>query len=163
MTPKQILTKFSDRVKHQLKRHKHTRIEICKNYHRESMDELIFLSDGNGFIVDNLVDTDNVLVAGWSGKYRSTHGSTMDHSQKHPDHPDNDIERLSSVSPMLITIDQSTVSDCVHGHEVLWQSVCLMLGQCLRRWPNVNPLKPEFTIVIFIHYKPRIAVAILDL
>ena len=23
-------------------------------------------------------------------------------------------------------------------------------------------LKPEFTIVIFIHYKPRIAVAILD-
>ena len=26
-----------------------------------------------------------------------------------------------------------------------------------------NPFKPEFTIVIFIHYKPRIAVAILDL
>ena len=26
-----------------------------------------------------------------------------------------------------------------------------------------NPIKPEFTIVIFIHYKPRIAVAILDL
>ena len=26
-----------------------------------------------------------------------------------------------------------------------------------------NPLKSEFTIVIFIHYKPRIAVAILDL
>ena len=26
-----------------------------------------------------------------------------------------------------------------------------------------NPLKPKFTIVIFIHYKPRIAVAILDL
>ena len=26
-----------------------------------------------------------------------------------------------------------------------------------------NPLKPEFIIVIFIHYKPRIAVAILDL
>ena len=24
-------------------------------------------------------------------------------------------------------------------------------------------LKPEFTIVIFIHYKPRIAIAILDL
>ena len=24
-----------------------------------------------------------------------------------------------------------------------------------------NPFKPEFTIVIFIHYKPRIAVAIL--
>ena len=26
-----------------------------------------------------------------------------------------------------------------------------------------NPFKPEFTIVIFIHHKPRIAVAILDL
>ena len=28
---------------------------------------------------------------------------------------------------------------------------------------TINPLKPEFIIVIFIHYKPRIAVAILDL
>ena len=27
----------------------------------------------------------------------------------------------------------------------------------------INHLKPEFTIVIFIQYKPRIAVAILDL
>ena len=27
----------------------------------------------------------------------------------------------------------------------------------------INPLEPEFTIVIFIHYKPRIAIAILDL
>ena len=27
----------------------------------------------------------------------------------------------------------------------------------------INPFKPEFTMVIFIHYKPRIAVAILDL
>ena len=27
----------------------------------------------------------------------------------------------------------------------------------------INPFKPELTIVIFIHYKPRIAVAILDL
>ena len=26
-----------------------------------------------------------------------------------------------------------------------------------------NPLNPEFTIFIFIHYKPRIAVAISDL
>ena len=26
-----------------------------------------------------------------------------------------------------------------------------------------NPFRPEFTIVIFIHYKPRIAAAILDL
>ena len=28
---------------------------------------------------------------------------------------------------------------------------------------NINPFRPEFTFVIFIHYKPRIAVAILDL
>ena len=27
----------------------------------------------------------------------------------------------------------------------------------------INPFNPEFTIVIFIHYKPRIAFAILDL
>ena len=26
-----------------------------------------------------------------------------------------------------------------------------------------NPFKPEFTIVIFIHHNPRIAVAIIDL
>ena len=26
-----------------------------------------------------------------------------------------------------------------------------------------NPFKPKFPIVIFIHYKPQIAVAILDL
>ena len=30
-------------------------------------------------------------------------------------------------------------------------------------WMCFNPFNPEFTIVIFIHYKPRIAVAILDL
>ena len=29
--------------------------------------------------------------------------------------------------------------------------------------PPINPFKPEFIIVIFIHYKPRIAVTILDL
>ena len=27
---------------------------------------------------------------------------------------------------------------------------------------EITPFKPEFTMVIFIHYKPRIAVAILD-
>ena len=29
--------------------------------------------------------------------------------------------------------------------------------------PIINPFNPEFTIVIIIHYKPRIAAAILDL
>ena len=28
---------------------------------------------------------------------------------------------------------------------------------------SFNPFEPELTIVIFIHYKPRIAAAILDL
>ena len=28
---------------------------------------------------------------------------------------------------------------------------------------HINPFKPEFMIFIFIHHKPRIAVAILDL
>ena len=31
------------------------------------------------------------------------------------------------------------------------------------RKTNVNPFKPEFVIVVFIHYKPGIAVAILNL
>ena len=31
------------------------------------------------------------------------------------------------------------------------------------RMLRFNPLNPEFTIVIIIHYKPRIAAAILDL
>ena len=38
-----------------------------------------------------------------------------------------------------------------------------MLVHRLRRWLKIHPFKPEFNIVIFIHYKPRIAVAILDL
>ena len=33
----------------------------------------------------------------------------------------------------------------------------------LLKFVLTNPFKPEFTIVIFIHYKPRIAVPILDL
>ena len=34
-------------------------------------------------------------------------------------------------------------------------------GEIMRSW--FNHFNPEFTIVIFIHYKPQIAVAILDL
>ena len=32
-----------------------------------------------------------------------------------------------------------------------------------KTYQHLNPFKPEFTMVIFIHYQPRIAVAILDL
>ena len=34
---------------------------------------------------------------------------------------------------------------------------------CKKIFQRVNPFKPEFTIVIFIHNKSRIAAAILDL
>ena len=37
------------------------------------------------------------------------------------------------------------------------------IGIPMKRTELINPFKPEFTMVIFIHYKPRIAVAILDL
>ena len=41
---------------------------------------------------------------------------------------------------------------------ILWITVSFDLI-----WNIINPFKPEFTIVTFTHYKPRIAVAILDL
>ena len=57
--------------------------------------------------------------------------------------------------------------DFVEEHGQLW---CNMSSGplCDRKNTAVglqgfNPFKPEFIIVIFIHYKPRIAVAILDL
>ena len=36
-------------------------------------------------------------------------------------------------------------------------------GSLIKIFQRFNPFKPEFTIVIFIHYKPRIAVSIPDL
>ena len=33
----------------------------------------------------------------------------------------------------------------------------------IKLYQRFNPFEPEFTIVVFIHYKSRIAVAILDL
>ena len=44
---------------------------------------------------------------------------------------------------------------------MLAHRLCPNLGH--RRWASINPFNPEFTIVILIHYKPRIAAAILDL
>ena len=38
-----------------------------------------------------------------------------------------------------------------------------LLNQNIIILNSFNPFQPEFTSVIFIHYKPRIAVAILDL
>ena len=45
-------------------------------------------------------------------------------------------------------------------------SDCVSLLRCVNRvtrMPTINPFNPEFTIVIFLNYKPRIAAAILDL
>ena len=44
------------------------------------------------------------------------------------------------------------------GGEVCWEILSSKY-----RILRVNLFKPDFTIVIFIHYKPRIAAAILDL
>ena len=47
----------------------------------------------------------------------------------------------------------------------VWLAHCLSpiwSGACVSTL-TLNPFKPEITIVIFLHYKPRIAVAILDL
>ena len=39
----------------------------------------------------------------------------------------------------------------------------MSLNDIISQWKrHVNPFKPELTIVILIHYKQRIAVAILD-
>ena len=39
----------------------------------------------------------------------------------------------------------------------------LCLDKVRSKSTTLHPFKPEFSIVIFIHYKPRIAAAILDL
>ena len=54
----------------------------------------------------------------------------------------------------LVAGQQHTTLSAIHHRKKI---VC----QLFSLW--LNPLKPEFTIVISIHYKPRIAVAILDL
>ena len=48
---------------------------------------------------------------------------------------------------------------------IKYLSGCLFLLKWIigAQYTLLNPFKPEFTIVIFIHYKPRIAVAICDL
>ena len=55
------------------------------------------------------------------------------------------------------------------GLHVLYITISALKGLTLiwalvTPWiPCLNPFKPEFIIGIFLHYKPRIAVAILDL
>ena len=60
-------------------------------------------------------------------------------------------------------------STCVYGsfcwHFIMSLDSLRAITLIVHVNPNhyFNPFKPEFTIVIYIHYKPRIAVAILDL
>ena len=51
---------------------------------------------------------------------------------------------------------QSTYLNDTHGIS----SVCAY--RIKKKFFDFNPFSPEFTIVTFIHYKPRIAAAILD-
>ena len=46
------------------------------------------------------------------------------------------------------------------GYGFYWESTTPHMQSYISQ---LNPFEPEFTIVIFIHYKPRITVAILDL
>ena len=43
-----------------------------------------------------------------------------------------------------------------------WKKIFGLLV-CIKILQDFNPFKPEFAIVIFIHYKPQIAAAIPDL
>ena len=65
---------------------------------------------------------------------------------------------------------QETTADCAAntantcpGEYETQVIMCVFIQIMLSVILFLNPFKPEFTIVIFIHYKPRIAVAILDL
>ena len=51
--------------------------------------------------------------------------------------------------------------DLISANTKRLADVDLMVARRLRSRPTFNPSNPEFTIIIFIHYKPRIA--ILDL
>ena len=59
---------------------------------------------------------------------------------------------LTSSGALYIGPTQIYKSQTVHKQTQDIEPIC---------W--LNPFRPEFTIVIFIHYKPRIDVAILDL
>ena len=53
--------------------------------------------------------------------------------------------------------------DLISANTKRLADVDLMVARRLRSRPTFNPSNPEFIIIIFIHYKPRIAAAILDL
>ena len=60
------------------------------------------------------------------------------------------ISQLNTVSSPSLSLNKKKISHLPYKNT---QTKLLL----------INPFEPEFTIVIFIHYKPRIAVAILDL
>ena len=74
--------------------------------------------------------------------------------------------KTHDVDPLLIYCWASVTNDkpTLRFH---WFNLMSLLGRSSRvKFGTsiiIDPLKLAFTIVIFIHYKPRIAVAILDL
>ena len=70
------------------------------------------------------------------------------------------VKHNSSHAKQTVISDIKYVWRKVGGGGVSSLIQCYSYRNCL---VSINPFKPEFTIVIFIHYKPRIAVAILDL
>ena len=58
---------------------------------------------------------------------------------------------------------QNTENDHINPLSANYVYSCVQPILFVLKTRTFNPFKPEFTIVIFIHYKPRIAVAILDL
>ena len=61
---------------------------------------------------------------------------------------------LATFSPMILYCQNLATS--FKSRSFLEWVVNYLLGY-------INPFRPDFTIVIFINYKPRIAAAILDL
>ena len=66
---------------------------------------------------------------------------------------------MTNKSGLTFFLSIKYLSVCLTG-EVLEVCVGVIQIRNAEYYSCLNPFKPDFTIVIFIHYKPRIAVAI---
>ena len=77
-------------------------------------------------------------------------------------HPlDTNSNTVRKLSNTLFYQCQNTLAFALvcFGNDSVIDNLCARVGVFSSL---INPFKPDFTIVIFIHYKSRIAVAILD-